>query len=72
MGFAEISNIDTMTAIRIDDGVVTKAPLKMCDAHGTYRTPFDGVQITEDLWFCHSCYAAYRAQLTPAIIDALE
>ncbi len=59
MGFVEIIDIDHMRCIRLEDGARVEAPLKICDAEGKYRSPFDGGRPSDDLWFCAQCYGAY-------------
>ena len=64
MGFVEIIDLDHMRCIRLEDGNREEAPLKICDAEGKYRSPFNGASPTADLWFCEPCYLAYIHQLT--------
>ena len=64
MGFSEIENRNTMTVVRWQDGQVLKGKMKICDAEGKFRSPFDGAWVTDDLWFCAKCYEAYRGKLS--------
>ena len=63
MSFAEFQNLNTMTVIRYEDGVARKEKMRLCDGHGSYRSPFDGLLVIEELWLCQECADRYRKQL---------
>lgn len=61
MGFAEISRPGT--TIRFEDGEAVEYKSKYCDGHGTYRSPFNGIEVVivdqDVLWFCEECRKQY-------------